>query len=171
MPDKYLEAGCIMGTHGIRGEVRVYPWADSPDFLSRIPRLFFDCGNTPLAIESARPHKSMLLLKIRGIDTVEAAQALRDRVLYLDREDITLPEGAHFVVDLIGCDIIDADSGRLYGTLTDVSRTGANDVYHIKGADGREVLFPAVDAMIAHTDLASRRVTVRPIKGIFDHED
>ena len=85
MNNQYLETGKIVSTHGIRGEVKVQPWADSPDFLLRFKTLYLDRGARPMAVEQARVQKTMVLLKLKGIDTVEQAQAMRDQILYLDR--------------------------------------------------------------------------------------
>lgn len=169
MPKKqYLEAGQIVGTHGIRGEVRVQPWCDSAEVLSSLTTLYYDEGQTPVTV-STRPHKNIALMKIDGVDTVQDAAVLRGRILYLNRSDLKLAEGTYFVQDLIGLHVIDADSGEEYGTLTNVSPTGANDVYHIRTADG-EVLIPAVPSVIIETDVDSGLMKIRPIKGMFDHE-
>jgi len=166
---KYLETGQIVSTHGIRGEVRVNPWCDTPDFLAKLKTLYFDEGRTALKVNS-RPHKNIVIMKIEGVDTVEAAAALRGRILYLDRDDVKLPEGAHFIQDLIGLKVVDADTGEEYGTLTDVSPTGANDVYHIKTPKG-EVLIPAVPQVVKETDIDGGVMRILPIKGMFDDED
>lgn len=169
MPKKqYLEAGQIVGTHGIRGEVRVQPWCDSPEVLSELNVLYYDEGRTPLKV-AARPHKNVALVKIEGVNTVQAAAALRGRILYLDRGDLKLNEGTYFIQDLIGLRVVDADSGEEYGTLTDVSPTGANDVYHVRTEKG-EVLVPAVPSMIIETDVDGGIMKIRPIKGLFDDE-
>ncbi|HBT63263.1 MAG TPA: 16S rRNA processing protein RimM [Ruminococcaceae bacterium] len=169
MPKKqYLEAGQIVGTHGIRGEVRVQPWCDSAEVLSSLTTLYYDEGQTPVTV-STRPHKNIALMKIDGVDTVQDAAVLRGRILYLNRSDLKLAEGTYFVQDLIGLQVMDADSGEEYGALADVSPTGANDVYHIRTADG-EVLIPAVPSVIIETDVDSGLMKIRPIKGMFDHE-
>ena len=102
---------------------------------------------------SARPHKNLLLLKLEGIDTVDQGDALRGRVLYIAREDVTLPEGRYFVQDLIGLSVVDADSDRVYGTLADVFPTGSNDVYEVKDEAGRSFLVPAIRDVIVRVDV------------------
>ncbi len=169
MPKKqFLEAGQIVGTHGIRGEIRVLPWCDLPQVLSTLNVLYFDGGKTPVKVKS-RPHKNIALMKIEGVDNVQDAAALLGRMLYLDRNDLTLDEGSYFIADLIGIKIIDADSGQEYSTLSEVSATGANDVYHVK-TDKGEVLIPAVPSFIIQTDIDKGFMKIRPIKGLFDDE-
>jgi 16S rRNA processing protein RimM len=165
---KYLEAGQIVATHGIRGEVRVQPWCDSPEVLSKLAVLYYDEGKTPIKV-STRPHKNIAVMKIKGVDTVQDAAALRGRILYLDRNDLKLPDGVYFIQDLIGLRVIDADTGEEYGILTDVSPTGANDVYHIKTPEG-EVLIPAVPSVVIDTDIDEGIMRILPIKGMFDDE-
>lgn len=169
MPKKpYLEAGQIVGTHGVRGEVRVQPWCDSPDVLSPLKVLYYDEGKTPVSVQS-RPHKNVALIKIQGVDTVQDASALRGRMLYLSRDDLKLPPGTHFIQDLLGLRVEDADTGEEYGELTDVSATGANDVYHVHTPRG-EVLVPAVPSVVTEVNVDGGWVKLRPIKGLFDDE-
>lgn len=169
MPKKqFLEAGRIIGTHGVHGEVRVQPWCDSPEFLSQFKTLYYDEGKTPVRVKS-RPHKNMALITIEGVSTVQDAAALRGRMLYLNREDAHLKRGSYFIRDLIGLRVVDADSGEEYGTLTDVIETGANDVYSVRTPKG-EVLIPAVPSVILETDVDGGVMRIRAIKGMFDDE-
>ncbi|MBR5524242.1 MAG: 16S rRNA processing protein RimM [Clostridia bacterium] len=171
MPQKpFLEAGQIVGTHGVRGEVRVQPWCDSPQQFATFKRLFWDAeGKQPVKLRS-RPHKNIALALLEGVDTVEAAQVLRGRMLYVDRRDIKLPKGHHLVQDLIGLTIVDADTGVTYGTLTDVSQTGANAVYHMT-TDKGEVLIPAIPSVIISVDTKKDVLHLRPMKGLLDDDE
>lgn len=168
---QFLEIGKIVGTHGVRGEMRVEPWADSPDFLCGFDRLYFDKGTRELEVLAARPHKRIVLMKLSGVDTMEDAAALRGKVLYMNRDDVELEEDAYFIQDLIGLVVEDADDGQVYGKLTEVSYTGANDVYHIQSENGKEYLIPAIPDVIIETDVEGGKMTIRPLKGIFDDED
>ncbi|MCL2487712.1 MAG: ribosome maturation factor RimM [Oscillospiraceae bacterium] len=163
----YLEAGRIVGTHGVHGELRVQPWCDSAALFTTLKTLYWDQnGEQPVSVRS-RTHKNLALVKIPGVTTVQAAAALRDKMLYLHRDDLKLPEGSHFICDLIGMTVFDADSGEEYGTLTDVSATGANDVYHLlMGA--REVLIPAIPPVIIETDIENGIMRIRPIRGMLE---
>lgn len=173
MIKEYLEIGEIVGTHGVRGELRLNPWCDSPDFVSRFKTLYYDSnGGCAAQIKSARPHGNIVLLKISGVDSVEQAQKMRGKILYMKRSDAKLPEGSYFIAELIGCSVFDADEPhKCYGTLSDVSETGANDVWHITDGSGREYLIPAIPDVIIETDVANSRIVIRPLKGIFDDED
>ena len=170
MKKQFLESGKIVGTHGIKGEVRIDPWCDSPEFLCAFKKLYLDDkGDTFLEVCS-RPHKNIVLSKIRGVDTIEQAERLRGKVVYIDRSDISLGEGVNFVQDLIGLDVIDSESGISYGKISDVLRTGANDVYEITAADGAKYLAPVIDEVIISKNIDEGFVLIRPMKGIFDDE-
>lgn len=169
----YLEVGQIVGTHGVRGEMRVNPWADSPEFLKQLKRLYFDArGEREIKVISSRVHGNVVLVKLDGIETVEAAAALKNKVLYMRRSDAKLKEGTYFIAELIGCRVLDADEpDKCYGTLTDVSETGANDVWHITDDKGTEYLIPAIPSVVIETDVVNNKVAIRPLKGIFDDEN
>ena len=170
MKKQFLDSGKIVGTHGIRGEVRIEPWADSPAFLSAFKTLYLDeRGETAIKVRS-RPHKNITLCKIEGVDTIEDAGRLRGKIVYINRDDVRLDEGVHFVQDLIGLEVRDFDSGALYGTLTDVLRTGANDVYEIT-RDGKHYLAPVIDEVVREINIEEGVVRITPMKGIFDDAD
>ncbi len=169
MKVKYLQVGKIVGVHGIKGLIKVQHWCDTPADLCRYKRLYL-AEDKPIAVERAVPHGNMVLLKLKGIDTPQQAQALRGIVLRLSREDAVLPEGRYFIEELIGCQVTDADTGLVLGTVQDVSATGANDVWHIE-KDGRTYLLPAIDECIVSVDVEKGSAVVRPLKGIFDDED
>ena len=166
----YLEAGQIVGTHGVRGEVRVQPWCDSPQQFATFKKLYWDNqGKQPVKVKG-RPHKNIALVVLDGVTTVEAAQVLRGKMLYVDRRDLKLPKGHHLVQDLIGITIVDADTGETYGTLTDVSQTGANAVYHMATEKG-EVLIPAIPDVIIEVNLKQDVLRLRPMKGLLDDDE
>ena len=172
MKKQFIETGKITGTHGIRGEVRVQPWSDSPEFLTSFKCLYLDeNGTRKIAVKAARAHKSMVLLKLDGVDTVEQAEAFRNRIVYINRDDANLPKGSHFIEDLLGCKVRDSQSGELLGELCDVSKTGANDVWHVKDEKGREYLLPAIPTVVIDTDVENGVIKIRPLRGIFDDED
>ncbi|MEE1145029.1 MAG: ribosome maturation factor RimM [Acutalibacteraceae bacterium] len=167
----YLEVGQIVGTHGIAGEMRVQPWCDSPDFLTKFKTLYTDKnGENAVKVKSSRVHKNIVLIKFPDITTIEQAERMRGKVLYISRKDANIADGEWFIQELIGCTVFDADTGRDYGVLSDVSKTGANDVWHIK-KDGKEYLLPAINDIIANVDVANEKVEIHSIiKGIFDDE-
>lgn len=171
MKQRYLETGEITGTHGVKGEMRLYPWCDTPSCLSGVKRLYLDPeGTTWLEVVHARVHGNMVLLKAKGVDDIPAAERLRGKTVYLDREEVALDEDSYYIQDLIGCRVIDADTGVAYGVVSDVSKTGANDVWHIR-QEAREVLIPAIPDVVIDVDVEAERVTIRPLKGLFDDEN
>lgn len=165
---QFLETGKITGTHGLKGEVRVQPWADSPEFLTEFDELYLDNGARKIVIISSRVHKGMLIMKIKGVDSIEDADRLRNRILYMNRDDVELEDGAYFIQDLIGLDVIDDDTGERLGTLADVSETGANDVYHVRTGDGREVLIPVIPDVVREISLEDGCVRIFRMKGLFE---
>ena len=168
---KFLETGKIVGTHGIKGMLRVQPWADSGDFLKQFKYIYTDIdGKNRLEVKSVQPHGNVVLMAVKGIDSIEKAETLRSTVIYIDRKEADLPEGRYFISDLIGCAVTDADSGESLGTITDVSATGANDVWHIT-KNGKEYLIPAIAEVLVDIDIENSKAVIRPLKGIFDDED
>ena len=171
MLKQYLEVGQIVGTHGVRGEVRVNPWCDTPEFLKKFRTLYFDAmGERAVKVLSSRVHGNIVLMQLEGISTVEEAAVLRNKVVYMNRKDAKIPDNSYFIQDLIDCKVIDADNGTEYGVLTNVSETGANDVWHIT-KDGKEYLIPAIPPVVIDTDVVSGIIKIRPLRGIFDDEN
>lgn len=171
MLKQFLEAGKIVGTHGVRGELRVDPWCDSAEFLKRFHALYFNKGAVPLKVVSSRIHKSQLLVKLEGVDTIEKADTYRGKILYLNRADAKIPEGRYFMDDLIDLDVYDVDTFVYYGTISEILRTGANDVYQITSPSKKTYLIPAVAPVVREIDLEKGKMLIRPIKGTFDDED
>ncbi len=167
----FLEAGEIVGTHGVRGEVRVRPECDSPELFSTLRTVYFDAAGTRSARMKARPHKNVALAKLDGVDTVEAAAALRGTMLYLNRRDLKLEKGRYFICDLIGAQVVDCDTTAVYGECTDVTHTGSNDVYHLKTVDGKEVLIPAIPDVVREVDVEKGIIRIFPMLGLFDDEN
>ena len=164
---KYLEIGKIVSVFGIKGEVKVEPWCDSPDFLCEFDTLYYKSG-TPVEIERSRVHKNQALLKIKGIDTPEEGVKLRGRVLYMDRDDVELEEGFYFQQDLIGLLVKNSESGEEYGTISDVLQTGANDVYEITDSDSNKKYIPAIPDVIDKVDIEKGEMLITPLEGLFD---
>ena len=170
MIKKFLEGGKIVGTHGVRGEMRVECWCDSPQFLAQFKTLYFDEGNEKVKVQS-RAHKNMVLVKIPSVDTIEQADLLRGKILYIKRSDIKLEKGVNFVQDLIGLEITDSESSEVYGVVNDVLRTGSNDVYEMKGKDNKMYYIPAIPDIIDEIDVDGGTIKITPMKGLFSDED
>ena len=160
---QYLEAGEIVSTHGVRGEMKVLPWSDGPDFLLDFSRVRI--GTTEYAVESCRVQKTCNLLKVQGVDTVEQAQALRGKTVEVYRQDA--PADLIFVAELIGMDVV--TDGKSIGALSDVLDYPGNKVYVVKGE--HEYMIPAVSAFVLSTDLENNRMDVRLIEGMGTHEN
>ena len=163
MKQQYLEVGKITNVHGLMGEVRVQPWADSPDFLCRFKTLYVDETHWPIQVERARVHKNMAILKFQGITDVPGALSLRNAILYIDRADAHLPEGTFFLADIIGLDVVDEDGVKL-GTLKDILSPSRQQVYVVEGE--RQILIPAVPEFILETNVDGGYIKVRLIEGM-----
>ena len=163
MKNRYLEAGKIVNTHGIAGEVKIIPWADDPAFLLDFETFYID--SQPVKVLAARVHKSSILVKLKGIDTVNEAARLRDKVVWIDREDAHLPDGRHFLADLLGLEVRDTNTGEVLGTVSDILTPPAHNVYVVK--DGRqEHMIPAVDEFVLETNIEEGYLRVRLIEGM-----
>ena len=162
---QYLEVGKVTNTHGVMGEVRVQPWADSPEFLCRFKTLYVDSNHWPIHVERARVHKDMVIMKFEGVTDVPGALAMRNAILYIDRADVQLPEGAFFIADLLGAEVRDAADGRVLGRLADVLNLPANNVYVVRGGE-RESLIPAVPEFIAETNVEEGYIRVNLMEGL-----
>ena len=160
MIQQYLEAGTIVTTHGVHGEVKILPWADGPEFLTLFDRVFLQ--GKEYAVENARVQKTCVLMKLRGVDTVEAAQALRDRVVRVDRNDVELEEGTDFISDLIGLKVL-CDDEEL-GVVKEIMTLPGNDVYVVKGE--HEYMIPGVKEFIKEVDPAAGFIRVKIIEGM-----
>ncbi len=168
----FLEIGKIVAPHGLRGEVRVEPWCDDGDFLCGFKELYFDeNGKKKAEILSAKVHKNVVRMRIAGVESVEQAELLRGKVLFMSRDDVDLPEGRFFIQDVLGLGVCDADTNACYGKVTDVLKTGANDVYQITDSRGKDYLVPAIEDVICSIDIENKTMKIRPLKGIFDDED
>ena len=172
MKKDYLELGQVVSTHGIKGEVRINPWCDSPDFAKKFKTVYFDkLGAQPVNVEACRAHGNVILMKLEGIDSIECAQSYKNRIVYIRRDDAHLSKETWFIEELIGCDVTDADTGKIYGRITDVSQTGANDVWHITDDDNKEYLIPAIKDVVINVNVVDNIVKIRPLRGIFDDAD
>ena len=155
---QYLEAGEIVTTHGVRGEMKILPWSDGPDFLMDFDRVLIE--QTQYAVESCRIQKTCNLLKLKGIDTVEDAQLLRGKAVKVFREDA--PADLIFVAELIGVRVF-AD-GEEIGVIADVLDYPGNKVYVVRGEP--EYMIPAVKAFVLSTDMENNTMEVRLIEGM-----
>lgn len=168
MPKKFLEAGKIVGTHGVRGDLKVQSWCDSPEVLCDFDTLYLD-ENTPVSVQKAQVHKNVVLMHIEGIDTIEAAETLRGRVLHLDRDDVELPEDLVFVQDILGFSVFDQRLDRMIGKLRDVLTSNpAHDMYEIKTDEGKLVYVPAAKPFLKEIDMEKGMIYIESIEGLVE---
>lgn len=170
MKKEFLEIGKFVGTHGVRGMVRIQPWSDNGEFLTQFKTFYIENNKTKIELNKITPHGNIVIAQVKGVDSIESAEKLRGQVLYIKRDDAKLPEGRYFISEIIGAKVFDADTNALLGVLSDVSPTGANDVWHIKSCD-KEYLVPAIPDVIVSVDINTDIIKIRPLKGIFDNED
>ncbi len=159
--NEYLDCGQIVNTHGVHGEVRIVPWADSPEFLCRFSTLYVD--GKPVPVVSSRVHKGSVIARLQGVDTVESAMVLKGKTVQIRRADASLPEGSFFLADIIGLDVVD-EAGQKLGTLTEVLSPSVQQIYVVQGE--REILIPAVPEFILEVNIEAGYVRVRLIEGL-----
>jgi 16S rRNA processing protein RimM len=158
---QFLEAGEISTTHGIRGAVRIIPWADDPEFLCGFDRFYID--GKEMKVLKASVHKSAVICTFEGVEDMDSAIRLRGKVIRINRDDAEIEEGRYFIQDLIGLSVHDRKLGEL-GELTDVIKTPANDVYVVKGEKG--YMIPAVPEFVKKVDPDGGRIEVEIIEGM-----
>jgi len=164
---EYLEIAKIINTHGVRGAVKLEPWCDTPDVLKRIKTLYLDNG-TAFAVSDIKTINGRFpVVSLSGIETVEQAVKLKNKILFAKRADVPLAPGAHFICDLIGLPVIDAATGRHYGILSDVMQHTVQELYAVKTPEGGTVLLPAVPEFIDKID-EEAGIFITPIAGFFD---
>jgi len=152
--EKLIDSGKIVNTHGIRGEVKIEPWADSPQFLADFKTYYID--SKPLKVIRARVHKNMVIAQLEGINSIDEAELYRNKVIYIAREEAKLPEGAYFVSNLVGKTAFDNESGEELGKVTDIISLPRGSVMEITGK--RQILVPVRDEFVISQDDESVKI-------------
>lgn len=168
--EQLLRVGVISSTHGVRGEVKVYPTTDDPNRFKKLKRIVLDTGREHLELEisGVKFFKNQVILKFQGIDNMNDIEKYKGKDLLVHREDaVKLEENENYVADLIDLKVI-TDDGKVLGTLTEVMETGANDVYVIETEEGKELLIPAIRDCILDVNLDEEVMTVHVLPGLFD---
>lgn len=168
--ENYLRVGVITSPHGVRGEVKVFPTTDDANRFKKLKKVLLDTGkgNVPLEIEHVKFFKNMVILKFKGVDTMNQVEPWRQKDLLIERSQaVKLDADENFIVDLIGLKVV-TDEGTELGVMTDVMQTGANDVYCVKTTDGREILLPAIKDCIRNVDLEKQEMLVHVLDGLLD---
>lgn len=165
---EYLECGKIINTHGVAGAMKVESWCDSPSVLSGKKTVYRKTDGQFVAykVKKASVFKHLVIMELDGVSDIDAAAALKGEVLYADRGSFKLAKGAFFIADIIGLEVIDAESGHVYGTLCDVSNLGASDIYTVKTENGDRMI-PAVPEFVKQVDV-EHGIYITPIEGMFD---
>ena len=164
----YLEIAKIINTHGVRGAVKLDPWCDSPETLKKIKKLYLENGTSFDVSNVKMINGGFVVLSLSGNETLEDAVKLKNKILLAKREDIPLAEGAHFICDLIGMPVKDAETGKLYGTLLEVTQPALQELYVVKTESGNTVMVPNVPAFVHHID--DEAIYMTPIGGFFDDD-
>lgn len=166
--EKQLQVGVISSTHGVRGEVKVFPTTDDVTRFRQLKKVYLDTGREmlPLEIQNVKFFKRFAILKFKGIDNINDIEKYRGKSLMIDREDaVDLDEDEYFIADMIGMKVCTED-GSEFGTLKDVMETGANDVYIIDSLEHGEVLIPAIRECILDVDMDEERMTIHLMEGL-----
>ena len=165
-----MQVGAITSTHGIRGEVKVFPTTDDAKRFKRLKEVILDTGKEKitLEIEGVKFFKQFVILKFKGIDNINDVEKYKGKNLYVTRNNaVRLRKDEYFVADLIGLEVWKEDGVRL-GTLTEVLSTGANDVYEVQMEDGKKVLLPAIKECILQVDIEGGKMTIHLMDGLLD---
>lgn len=168
--EQLLRVGVISSTHGVRGEVKVYPTTDDENRFKKLKKVVLDTGREyiDLEISGVKFFKNQVILKFKGIDNINDIEKYKGKDLLVHREDaVKLEENENYVADLIDLKVV-TDEGQVLGCLTEVMETGANDVYVVETEDGKELLLPAIRDCILDVDLDEEVMTVHILPGLFD---
>lgn len=166
--EEYLQVGVITSTHGIKGEVKVFPTTDDPTRFKTLRNVVLDTGKTqiPLEIEGVKFFKQFVILKFKGIDNINDIEKYRKLPLLVTRKNAVEPEeDEYFMADMIGMQVV-TDDGEAFGTLKDIMETGANDVYVIETEAHGEVLIPAIKDCILDVNTDEGKMTIHLLAGL-----
>lgn len=167
---QFLEVGKLNNTHGIRGELKMLLWCDDIDYLKQFKTLYLDeNGTKPVKVLSVRQQKSMAILKLEGIDTIEKAEELKGKVLYGNRDDATIDDDANYIADIIGCYVVDIDTEEEYGKVVDVLNYGSCDIYDTESW-GKHTLIPATPDIVKEINTEYKVIRIKPMKGLFNED-
>jgi 16S rRNA processing protein RimM len=162
----YLVIGYLRRSHGVRGEIIMDLHTDFPERIKSGRKVLIGEKHQPLTLDTVRPHADGLLVSFRGVDTPEDAGKYRNQWVYVKASEVPpLPEGQHYQYELIDLDVVD-ENGSPLGKLVEILETGANDVYVVRDASGREILLPAIPSVILNLDMSQRSLRVHLLEGL-----
>ena len=165
---KNLEVGQIVNTFGIKGFVKINPWVNDVTRFDKLKKVYIILKKEQkeLEIEEVKYHKNQVLLKFKGVETVEQAEMLRNAILEIDRKDaIPLEEGEYFIADLLESEVY-TDEGKKLGILEDIFNTGSNDIYVVKNELGKSILLPRIKDVFKEIDVENKKIIVHLIEGL-----
>lgn len=166
---EYIRIGQIVNTHGLKGEVRVYPLTERLGLLGKGEKVYLSGMAEPIRIEGAKTHKNLIILKLEGVGGIEKAQSLKNKYLMMEKTALPpLEEGRHYHFELMGMKVY-LDTGAYLGKLTQVLQTGANDVYEISG-EAKVYLVPAIEEVILSVNTQKNEMIIHPLEGLFDED-
>ena len=168
--EKYFRVGVIANTHGIRGEVKVYPTTDDINRFKKLKKCILDTGKEyiDLNVESVKFFKNMVILKFKEYNNINDIECYKGKDILVSRDNaVKLEKGEYYIADILGAKVI-LEDGSEFGVLEDVMQTGANDVYFVKTLDNKEVLLPKIDECVKKLDIENKIVTVHIMKGLLD---
>ena len=163
MQDKF-EIGQIVNTFGIKGEVKVNPYTDDINQFKKIKVIYIK--NKAVEVESAKFHKNFVILKIKGIDTINDAEMLRNEMISVNRSNKKLPQNTYYIADLIGLKVYSEENNEYIGKVKDIYNTGANDIYVVENEESKEILLPAIKEVVKKVDLENNKIIVQILKGL-----
>ena len=168
MKNEMLEIGKVVNTHGIRGELKIQPWCDEPSVYDELEYIYI--GGEKFNITRSRYHKNCEIVAVEGIDNINDAELLRNKVVTVEREMLgELPDGTYYIADIIGLEVRLSD-GRVLGEIEDVISTGSNDVYQVKRDGKKPALIPVIDDVVDEVNIDEGYVLITPMKGLIDDE-
>ena len=165
---KNLEVGQIVNTFGIKGFVKVNPWVNDVTRFEKLKKVYIKIRNEhkELEIEEVKYHKNQVLLKFKGIDTIEQAEIIRNAIIEIDRENaISLEKGEYFIADLLDSEVF-TEEGEKLGILDDIYNTGSKDIYVVKNELGKTILLPGINDVIKEVDVENKKIIVHLLKGL-----
>lgn len=166
MKDDLLEIGRIVNTHGIRGEVKIQPWCDEPELFDELEYLIID--GEKYNIVRNRFHKTCQIVQLENVDSIDDAERLKNKIVYINRDDLELPEGRYYIADIEGLTVKEQD-GRILGVVDEIIKTGSNDVYSLKDTFNKKpVLIPVIDGVVLETNIDGGYIVVKLPKGLID---
>lgn len=163
---EYIQIGKISNVHGVKGDLKVIPLTDDMKRYDELSHVLLGMNKDEYEIENVSYAKNQIILKLKGIDDIKSAEKVRNSFLWIDKEDANVPEGAYFLFDIIGIDVVDTDGNEI-GKVRDVIQTGANDIYLVKSEE-KEHMIPAVKEFVKNIDIDKKQMVIDPIEGMLE---